>query len=421
MAGAIHALVYLIIAFLISWPVALLAIAAGSLFLLALGGFVRMSHRAGRRQTDHMMALMAQLVDAMHALKPVKAMGRESQMLELLEREAQAFNDAQRRQVMAAETLRLFQQPLLILMVAIGLYILLGRIGMPFASALVMVLLFYRLMGLVHQLQSHYQSMASGESAFWGIRAMIDRTRADREITAGREPPPLADAIVLDRVTLRHGTRPALQEVSLAIPAGALAAIVGPSGAGKTTLADLIAGLYRPDSGDVRVDGVSMAGIDLRAWRRMVGYVPQEPLLLHDSIRRNVTMGDERIPRDEVERALRDAGAWAFVAERDQGMDAPVGERGGMLSGGQRQRVALARALVRRPALLILDEVTAGLDTATEAAIFETLQRLRGRVTVLFVSHRSAVAEVADLVIRLENGHLLPGSTGTRAASVARV
>src|SRR5690606_18070210 len=284
MAGGIHALVYLTIAFLISWPVALLAIAAGGLFLVALGGFVRMSHRAGRRQTDHMMALMAKLVDAMQALKPVKAMGRESQMLRLLEHEAQAFNDAQRRQVLAAETLRLFQQPLLILMVAIGLYALLDRIGMPFASALVMILLFYRLMGLVHQLQSHYQSMASGESAFWEVRDIIERTRADREITAGRQPPPLTDAIVLEHVTLHHGTRPALQDVSLTIPAGALAAIVGPSGAGKTTLADLIAGLYRPDSGDVRIDGVSMSEIDLAAWRRMVGYVPQEPLLLHDSI-----------------------------------------------------------------------------------------------------------------------------------------
>jgi ATP-binding cassette subfamily C protein len=421
MAGAIHALVYLGVAFLISWPVALLAIAAGSLFLFALSGFVRMSHRAGRRQTDHMMSLMAHLVDAMQALKPVKAMGREAQMLSLLEREAQAFNDAQRRQVLAAETLRLFQQPLLILMVAVGLYVLLGRIGMPFASALIMIFLFYRLMGLVHQLQSHYQSMAAGESAFWGIRAIIDRTRADREITAGRVPPPLVDAVVLERVRLHHGAHLALDDVSLTIPAGALAAVVGPSGAGKTTLADLIAGLYRPDTGVVRIDGVAMSDIDLAAWRRMVGYVPQEPLLLHDSIRRNVTMGDDGVPREEVERALRDAGAWPFVIERSEGMDAPVGERGGMLSGGQRQRIALARALVRRPALLVLDEVTAGLDAATESAIFDTLQRLRGRVTVLFVSHRSAVMEVADLVIRLENGRLLHASPGARAASPSRV
>ncbi|MGH7504677.1 MAG: ATP-binding cassette domain-containing protein, partial [Longimicrobiales bacterium] len=254
--------------------------------------------------------------------------------------------------------------------------------------------------------------------AFWAIHAMIESTRAQREITTGSTaPPPLVHGITLDRVSFHHGSRPALHDVSVTIPAGALVAIVGPSGAGKTTLADLIAGLYRADSGDMRVDGIAMTDIDVAAWRRMVGYVPQEPLLLHDSISRNVTMGDDRVSRDDVEAALRDAGAWSFVQDRAEGMDAPVGERGGMLSGGQRQRIALARALVRKPALLVLDEVTAGLDSATEAAIFETLQRLRGRVTVLFISHRSAVVEVADLVLRLENGRALRTGPGARAVS----
>ncbi|MGH7503318.1 MAG: ABC transporter ATP-binding protein [Longimicrobiales bacterium] len=417
MAGLIHAFVYLTIAFLISPPVAFLAIAAGGVFLLALSGFVRMSHRAGNRQTDHMMSLIAHLVDALQALKPVKAMGREDQLLRFLEHEAHAFNEAQRGQVLAVETLKLFQQPLLVLMVAAGLFLLLGRGTMPFAAALVMIFLFYRLMGLVHMLQSHYQSMAAGEGAFWAMRSMIERTRAQREVSTGRTPPPpLTHAVTLDHVSFRHGSRTALHDVSLAIPAGSLVAIVGPSGAGKTTLADLIAGLYRPDSGAVRIDSVAMTHIDIVAWRRMVGYVPQEPLLLHDSIRRNVTMGDDLISSGDVETALREAGAWPFVEERAGGMDAPVGERGGMLSGGQRQRIALARALVRKPALLVLDEVTAGLDSVTEAAIFETLHQLRGRVTVLFVSHRSAVVDVADLVVRLEDGRTLPTPAGSTLA-----
>ena len=407
-AAAIHACVYLAIAFLISWPVALLALAAGTVFLLALRRFIVMSHNAGRRQTDRMTSLITHLVDALQALKPVKAMGRESALLRILEHEAQDFNDAQRKQVLATETLKLFQQPLLVLMIAIGLYILLGRAVMPLASVLVMIFLFYRLMGLVHQLQSHYQSMASGESAFWMIRGMIDRTRAHRETASGTlAPPPLAKEIRLEHVYFRHGSRVALQDVSLTIPAGALVAIVGPSGAGKTTLADLIAGLYRPDSGNISIDDVDMAQIDVAAWRRMVGYVPQEPLLLHDSILANVAMGDDLLSRDDVELALRDAGAAAFIRERPEGIDALVGERGGMLSGGQRQRIALARALVRKPALLVLDEVTAGLDAATEAEVFQTLLRLRGRVTTLFVSHRSVVSDVADLVLQMEDGRTI--------------
>lgn len=419
-AAAIHATVYLGVALLISWQIALAALAAGALFLIALRGFVRMSHSAGRRQSDRMTSLISHLVDALQALKPVKAMGRQAALLNLLEREAREFNDAQRKQVLATETLKLLQQPLLVLMVAIGLYILLGRADLQFAAVLVMIFLFYRLMGLVHQLQTHYQSMAAGESAFWMIRSMIDRTRAEREVESGtQQPPPLASAITLEHVVYRHGSTLGLDNVSVTIPAGALVAIVGPSGAGKSTLADLIAGLYRPDSGSVRIDDVEMSDIDMKAWRGMVGYVPQEPLLFHDSVYANITMGDDSLGHADVEAALRDADAWTFVQDRPGGVESPVGERGGMLSGGQRQRIALARALVRQPALLVLDEVTAGLDPATETAIFQTLRRLRGRVTTLFVSHRSIVAELADLVIHMDAGRASASRPKARTAHTA--
>jgi ATP-binding cassette subfamily C protein len=258
--------------------------------------------------------------------------------------------------------------------------------------------------------------MAGGESAFWMIRSMIDSTSSERELDSGSlEPPPLSSEIRLANVCFRHGSHIALDDVSLTIPAGALVAIVGPSGAGKSTLADLIAGLYRPDSGVVTIDGVGMSEISIRRWRDLVGYVPQEPLLLHDSVFANVAMGDPLITRADVEAALRDADAWSFVQDRGA-LEAPVGERGGMLSGGQRQRIALARALVRKPALLVLDEVTAGLDAVTETAIFHTLRRLRGRVTVLFVSHRSAVTELADLVVHMDTGRATTREAPTRAA-----
>jgi ATP-binding cassette subfamily C protein len=412
-AATVQAVVYLGVAFLVSWQTALLALAAGSVFLLALSGFIRMSQIAGRRQTDRMMSLIAHLVDAMQALKPVKAMGREAQLFRLMEGEAEDFNEAQRRQVVAAETLRLLQQPLLVLMVAVGLWFLLVRTALPFAAILVLVFLFYRLMGLVHLVQGRVQSMAGGESAYWSLRDLIARARVEHETVIGTVvPPPLVEGITLQNVSFSHGTRLALDDVSAHIPAGALAAIVGPSGAGKTTLADLVAALYRPDHGQVLLDGLPMTDIDLASWRRMTGYVPQEPMLLHDSIFSNVVMGDERLTRADAERALRDAGAWSFVKERSEGMDASVGERGSMLSGGQRQRIALARALVRQPVLLVLDEVTAGLDPDTEAGIFETLRRLRGRVTVLFVSHRTTVVEAADIVLRMENGRVVGAHHG---------
>lgn len=401
LAGGIQAAVYLVLAFLLAWPVGLLAVGAGAVFLLGLRGFVQMSSRAGRRQTDRMMSLIAYLVDALQVLKPVKAMGREAQLWERLKQEADAFNEAQQRQVLATETMRALQQPLLVLMIALGLYALLTVGGLPFTAVLMMVFLFYRLMGLLHRVQGHYQMMAAGESAYWSLRSNVERAQAERETVGGtRKPPELTSGIELRAVSFSYNGQPALRDLTAFIPARRLVALVGPSGAGKTTIADVVIGLHRPDTGEVLLDGMPMANIDLAAWRRMIGYVPQDAPLFHDTIYNNIAMGDA-LTVDAVESALRDAGAWEFAAARPEGIHEIVGERGTMLSGGQRQRVALARALVRQPALLILDEATAGLDVETEAALFDTLRRLTERMTILFISHRPAALDAADVVIRL--------------------
>ena len=138
----------------------------------------------------------------------------------------------------------------------------------------------------------------------------------------------------------------------------------------------------------------------------MIGYVPQENLLMHDTVFKNITLGEETISEPEVETALREAGAWDFVQQMPKGMHSIVGERGSMISGGQRQRIAIARALVKRPKLLILDEATTALDPKTEKEICTTLQQLKGRITILAISHQPTVVECADWAYHLKEGRL---------------
>jgi len=195
-----------------------------------------------------------------------------------------------------------------------------------------------------------------------------------------------------------------LREVSLEAPVGQLTTVIGPSGAGKTSILDLIIGLVRPQRGEVWIDDTPLQLIDVKAWRASVGYVTQETFLLHENVLLNVTLGDPALTLADVERALREAGAWEFVSALPQGMETPVGERGSRISGGQRQRIAIARALVRRPQLLILDEATASLDPDSEAAIRETVKALSGTMTIIAISHQPALLEVADRVYRLETG-----------------
>ncbi len=405
LAGGFQILVYLAIAFLVSWPIALGTMVIGALFLLLLRGFVRMAREAGQEETNLMQSLVGRLTDALRGIKPIRAMGREGDLQPLLEEEAEGLNRALRRQVSAQEGLYLFQEPTLVLLLSAGLLGAFALGGEPFASVLVLAFIFYRLMRQVNHVQARYQVLTIGESAFWSIRTKIDEAEAHRETSTGsKPPPPLTEAIRLRDVSFSHDDVPLLQGVSMDIPAGRFVALHGPSGAGKTTIADLIIGFHRADSGRVEVDGMSVEEFDLVSWRRRVGYVPQEVFLFHDSIYRNVTLGDESIPREEAEAALRSAGAWGFVSTRPQGMDTPIGEAGSKLSGGQRQRISIARALVHGPRLLILDEATTGLDSVTEQGIVRTLRSLRDRVTVLAISHQPTLRDAADLVYTLENG-----------------
>jgi ATP-binding cassette subfamily C protein len=200
-----------------------------------------------------------------------------------------------------------------------------------------------------------------------------------------------------------------------------MVALVGRSGSGKSTLADLLTGLQVPGEGQILVDGTPLSELDMRQWRRMIGYVPQDTVLFHDSILANVTLGDPDLGREAAEQALKRAEAWDFVAALPEGLETVVGERGGRLSGGQRQRVALARALVRAPKLLILDEATSALDPQTEQSICTTLQHLSRELSILAISHNDAIVKVADHVYELEHGQLVlrpgPAADGAKALS----
>jgi len=157
----------------------------------------------------------------------------------------------------------------------------------------------------------------------------------------------------------------------------------------------------------VWIDDLPLTEVDIIRWRRMIGYVPQETLLLHDSILINVSLGDPKIYEKDVEWALRAAGAWEFIKTMPEGIKSTVGERGTALSGGQRQRIIIARALVQRPKLLILDEPTSSLDRDSEEAICKTLKQLCGEITILAISHQPRLMKVADRAYHLEDGRAL--------------
>jgi len=223
------------------------------------------------------------------------------------------------------------------------------------------------------------------------------------------QPLPFHREIRLEHLSFQYPgtTAPTLKDLSLNITKNESIGIAGPSGSGKSTLVDLILGLHTPQSGTIRVDETVLTENNLEAWRRMIGYVPQEIYLLDDTIAANIAFGLEPSAVDPA--ALRAAAQGAQIldfieADLPHGFQTTVGERGVRLSGGQRQRIGLARALYHRPQVLILDEATSALDNQTELAVMETIHRLQGTLTIITIAHRLSTLNRCDRIVQLENG-----------------
>jgi ATP-binding cassette, subfamily C, bacterial len=406
MSQLIQTVLYVCIAAAVSWQTTIAASFVGIFTIGALSGLVRKTKRAGVKQTDLMRTLLARMTDVLYSVKPLKAMGREPLVAPLLEHETQSLNRTLQKLVLSKEAVRALQEPLLIGTLAGGLWIATSFFSIAVDGVIMLSLIFARALFSLQKAQKQYQAMAACESAFWSLQRTIEESERETEAGSGMCEPTFERALTVRNVDFAYEERPILRAATLEIPAGEVTAIVGPSGAGKTTIADLVLGLVRPQSGEVLLDGVPLPDIDIPKWRHKVGYVPQEMLLLHEDVMMNVSLGDTAITRRDVEDALAAAGASEFVRELPQGLETPLGERGARLSGGQRQRISIARALVHRPSLLILDEATAALDPVSEAAIYETVRALRGRMTILAISHQPGLLKVADRVYRLAGGRI---------------
>ncbi|MDJ0811709.1 MAG: ABC transporter ATP-binding protein [Desulfobacterales bacterium] len=402
-AGA-EALVFTTLAFFVSWKGTLLSFVVGAIILFGLRRYVKKAKRAGKQQTKLLQSLIAFMTDCLNSIKPLKAMGREYASSEVLRTHTERLNRSLQKQVLSKAMLKALQEPIVMAFIALTLYAALIHLEMSLVSILAMVYLVRRVLKNVQHIQEEYQKLVIYESAYWALEEKIKKSEGERETELGHETPEFKRCIRFKNINFAYGQKNVLTDVSLEMPMGRFVSLIGPSGAGKTTIADLVTGLLRPQRGDIWIDDRPLAAIDVAQWRNMIGYVPQELLLLHDTILVNVTLGDRKFCEEDVKRALIAAGAWEFVSKLKQGVHTIVGERGSKLSGGQRQRIAIARALVNDPKLLILDEATTALDPENESAICRTLIALRGRIAILAISHQSAMLEAAEIAYRLENG-----------------
>jgi ATP-binding cassette subfamily C protein len=373
---------------------------------------------AGRTAEESFASMIQWAGQAISGVKEITITGRRSFFLEQHGYHVQRFSNSARLLSFLMTLPRFIIDTLSVTALVAIVAILLARgqdlqsslllLGMFALAAVRMIPSTTRLSGALAQVRFRY---ASTEVIYRELLALRRRPSDPPPDPAEEKAStrPFRQALALEHVsyTYPEAHRPAIDDVSLVIPKGYWVALIGPTGAGKTTLADLILGLLAPASGRIILDERNLND-DLAGWQRNIGYVPQTIYLIDDSVRRNVAYGapEAEIDDERVWQALRTAQVDHLVRSLPGELDAIVGERGGRLSGGERQRMGIARALYGDPEVLVIDEGTSNLDPVTEAAIVEVVAGLRGKKTVIVIAHRPAFVRHCDCIFMLAQGRL---------------
>ena len=406
LGNAILALVYIAIALKLSAGMTSLVLATGVALLLLSRRWMRAVRRSGTAVSESVSEVYSAATEHLQNLKAMKfydAQTSDLAMFSSLQSSAlQQTLESTRSQAAAAFWFEAGSLIVLGTIIVASLQIL----NVAPASILLLLAVFTRLFPRLAATQGQLQAFLSELPAFENVMTMYHDCVANAEVPgATSSGAALAHEIRLERVAFRYDAdRPlVLKDLSLTIAAGKVTAIVGSSGTGKSTVADLVNGLLSPGTGRVLIDGAELTPQAARAWRRHVGYVAQDTVLFHDTVRANLRWANPDASEREMKESLSLAAA-EFVFELPQGLDTTVGDRGMLLSHGQRQRIALARALLRRPGLLILDEATSSLDFDNERRILDAIEQLKGRATVLLIAHRVSAIQRADMIYLIENG-----------------
>jgi ATP-binding cassette, subfamily B, bacterial MsbA len=297
-----------------------------------------------------------------------------------------------------------------IILVAFNFLVIAGKLEISALLTLMFVL--FRMMPLVQQVNGVRTELAGFAGSYSKIRSILQEEDKVYLLNGSLKFKRLDNSIDFLSVDFSYSAdQPILQDINLSVKCGQTTALVGTSGAGKTTLADLIPRLYEPTQGKILIDGIDLRDLEINSLRRKMAIVSQDTFIFNASVRDNIAYGVDRVDEIKLQEAAKQANALDFILEMTEGFDTILGDRGVRLSGGQRQRIAIARALMRNPEILILDEATSALDSVTEKLIQDSLENLSKGCTVIMIAHRLSTIVRADKVVVLEKGRIVEQGT----------
>jgi ATP-binding cassette, subfamily B, bacterial len=401
----------LVFLFFLNWQLALLSLIGLTICTIAPAKIASLATEVGYKLLQKEGQIASVVEENILSQTVVKIFGLENQMTEGFSTE---LNDLKQVYVRATFLSYLVQKVPMIGFVMTQLVVLSIGAVMTYRNTIsVGTLTSFQVLMLglnlnILSLTGSIPAFIDGVAGLQRISDILSETPAIQDAPGAIDLPHFYSDIYFDDVTFSYSQdRGGVKNLSLKIRQGEFAVFVGKSGAGKSTIVNLLTRFYDPDKGRILFDGIDLRHATVRSLRSQIGLVSQDVILFNCSVRENIRMGYLQATDEQVEAAAKATEIHEFILSLPQGYDTPVGDRGGQLSGGQRQRIALARALVRNPAILILDEATSALDPATEAKILTTIERITKERTVIFITHRMANALRADVTYVMENGSLV--------------
>jgi ATP-binding cassette subfamily B protein len=399
----------------LNWPLTVASLILAPLMAWLVGEFGQRLLILSRRSQQQVSNLSSLLTEVFSSIRVVQAFAAQSYEIQRFSHEAEQNRSAKYR----AEQLKAIQYPvvgfleaasIMLLFLLGGWQISLGNLTpQAFVSYLTAVALLLHPIDLV---TSHYNEFKQAEASVERVFQLMGIQPTLQEKPDALQLPRVTGKVEYAKVSFAYQPdRPVLKDLSLWAYPGEVIALVGPSGAGKTTLVSLLSRFYDPQQGEVRIDGIDIRDVTLVSLRRQIGIVPQDIQLFSGSVAQNIAYSQPEMNLQAIQAAAEIANAHAFIARLPQGYHTQVGERGVTLSGGQRQRIAIARAILLDPRILILDEATSSLDSESEALVQEALERsMQGR-TVFIIAHRLSTIISADRILFLEQGQIVESGT----------
>lgn len=370
----------------------------------------------GEKQTQFSAVYLKWVNQGLGAIKETKILRKESYFLKKFSNAYEMYSEAYRKYLIINQTPRMLIEGIVVcsLLLLIIVKILLGTSTAEIVPLLgVLALAAFRLMPSINRIVNLSNTIKFNMPLFnevyedyISIKSNSDLFKNNCNIIKNVEKIKFNNKIKIENIRFNYSNnRKILENISFVIPKGAFVGIIGASGAGKTTFVDILLGLIRPNAGNIFVDNVDIHN-NIRGWQANLAYVPQSIYLIDGTIKENIALG---VPEDEVDHELIDkvlhmAELYDFIYSQPDNINTSVGERGVKLSGGQRQRIGIARALYQKPEVLILDEATSALDNETEKSITDTILKLKGKITIIAIAHRTSTLEQCDFKVKFENG-----------------